>query len=565
MNKIPFIEKGQYGRIDFQSSGKHRPIKLFIAYLIFVMIFFLILLGRLFQLTIVKGVYYRNLSDQNRVREIIIEPQRGTLVDRKGIVLVENRPSNVKEDSVRIQSQRTYLQQPETYAHVIGYRQIADTYDIKNDRCLNKLKVGDKVGKKGVEKLFECDLRGISGKKLMEVDARGQFIKTLSIVEPQAGKKLQLSLDSVLQQKAYDLIQKSKAVVIGLKPKTGEVLVLTSSPSFNPQSFEDADTEMTNKYIKDPEKPLFNRATEGTYPPGSTFKIVLAAGALQDKVVTPQTLFEDNGFIKAGQAIFHNWYYLQYGKTEGQVDIIKAIQRSNDIYFYMLGAKMGPEKIKKWAEEFGYQSKSDIGIEEAEGTIPSPFWKEDVLKEQWYLGDTYNLSIGQGYLVSTPIQVAVSTAVFANGGYICKPNILKQSIDAKTEKLCKKLSISEENINIVREGMLKACQTGGTGWPLFEFKIKDEFEGVTSPTPTDSTSSATLDNTKYKSVQIGCKTGTAESHAESGKPHAWFTVFAPYENPEIVLTVLVEEGGQGSDVAAPIAKEILKTYFERDE
>lgn len=170
--------------------------------------------------------------------------------------------------------------------------------------------------------------------------------------------------------------------------------------------------------------------------------------------------------------------------------------------------------------------------------MPSPFWKSEVLKERWYLGDTYNTSIGQGYTLVTPLQMAKAVLPFANGGSLCVPTLLKNA-----QPSCKKLSVSQETLKLIREGMRETCTTGGTGWPLFDFR--------------PATNSA--------AIQTGCKTGTAESHAKSGNPHAWFTVFAPFEKPEIALTILVEEGGQGSDVAAPIAKEILKTHFERRE
>jgi penicillin-binding protein 2 len=218
------------------------------------------------------------------------------------------------------------------------------------------------------------------------------------------------------------------------------------------------------------------------------------------------------------------------------VDIVKAIKRSNDIFFYKAGEKTGVEKIKKWAEIFGLGKITGVGLDEKEGLIPSPFWKEETVKDRWYLGDTYNLSIGQGYVGVTPLQMTVMTSVFANGGYLCKPELLKvQSSKFKVQN-CKKLSISDKTINLIREGMKEACSTGGTGWPLFDFK-----------------------------VQTACKTGTAETPDKTGQPHAWITVFAPYENPEIALTVLVEEGGQGSDVTGPISKELLKTYFERSQ
>lgn len=518
MNKLPYFYKGKIGNIHF-SKGKNISSGLFLFFYLSLIIIVLIVLSlRLFQLTIVRGEYFRRLSEENRIKEITIEAPRGTIIDRKGFNIV------------RMSSSRRIYNQPEAFAHLIGYRQKADKSDITNDNCLYKLKLGDKVGKKGAEKLFECDLRGRNGKKLIEVDAKGELEKILTLILPEAGKTIQLAVDADLQVKAYNLIKEKKAAVIAIKPKTGEVLLFASSPSFNPQFFEDENTNQSTQYLSDQEHPLFNRITEATYPPGSIFKLVIATSALQEKKIDEKTTFEDTGSIKAGPLIFGNWYFLQYGKTEGLVDIVKAIRRSNDIFFYKTGELLGPEKIKKWAEIFGYGKKTNIGFEEAEGTVPSPFWKEETLKDRWYLGDTYNLSIGQGYLLTTPLQVSMITGIFANGGYLCQPQLLK------SVSTCIKLPLSQKTLGLIREGMKQTCSSGGTGWPLFDFKI-----------------------------QTACKTGTAESHALSGIPHAWFTVFAPYENPEIALTVLIEEGGQGADVAAPIAKEILKEYFERNQ
>lgn len=562
MNKLPLIEKGRHGEIGFGMGSNNQSTIVFIVFICITIGFFLLLMVRLFQLTIVKGVYYRHLADNNRTREIVIEPQRGKIVDRKGILIAENIPADIGSESARILSKRLYYQ-PEAYSHVIGYRQIADKNDGENDRCTNKIDSGDKVGKKGVEKLFDCELRGESGKKLIEINASGNFEKTLNIVNPVPGSTLQLAIDSGLQQRAYDSIRGKSAAVVAMKPNNGEVLVLTSSPAFNPQAFEDGKIKDVERLFTDKKRPLFNRATEGTYPPGSTFKMVIETAAFEDKKMRPTDTIEDKGMLEAGPLKFHNWYFLEYGKVEGHVDAYKALQRSNDIYFYVVGNKVGPDRIKYWAEEFGYQNKTGIGIPESEGLVPSAFWKEDTLKEKWYLGDTYNLSIGQGYMLSTPLQVAVATLPFANDGSICQPQLIKAKTAFANEPHCKKLRISQETHDVIREGMRRACAAGGTGHPFFDFRVKDPTV-TQAPTPI-GTQAAVLKNAGTKKIEVGCKTGTAESHAKSGKPHAWFTVFAPYENPEIVVTVLVEEGGQGSDVAAPIAKEVLTDYFERVE
>lgn len=505
-------------------------------------IFCFVLVLRLFQLAVVKGEYYRGLSEGNRIREFLIEPKRGEIIDRKGYILAKNLDPDIKADmeeikknNDRIISKRVY-ETPEAISSLVGYRQQADDTDIKQDNCLYKLKPGDKVGKKGIEKLFDCELRGQPGKKLVETDARGNFLRTLTVIPPKNGETIQLSIDWEIQKKAYEQLKDKKGAVVVNNPKTGEILALVSSPFFNSQDFEDLNNTNIEIYLKDKEKPIFNRALEGTYPPGSIFKLVTGTAALEEKAIDEKTEIEDKGTVSAGSLTFGNWYFLQYGKTDGMVNIIKAIMRSNDIFFYLIGEKTGVDKMKKWAEIFGLGRKTNIGLEEQEGIIPSTFWKKETLKDNWYTGDTYNFSIGQGYISVTPLQTLLMTSIFANNGYMCQPQLLKNSSPS-----CQKTPVSKKSLDLIREGMKQACSTGGTGWPLFDFNVNG------------------------KNIQTVCKTGTAESHAISGMPHAWITVYAPYDNPEIALTVLVEEGGQGSDVAGPIAKELLKTYFEREE
>ncbi len=545
MAKLQFFKKGDSKGIHFFSSNNQLAENIFFVFIAFIFLFVIVLFLRLFQLTIVKGNYYRNLSEQNRIREINIEAPRGEIVDRKGFIIAKNLPPNISIEANRISSQRIY-QSPEAISSLIGYRQIADNNDLKNDRCQYKLKLGDRTGKKGIEKLFDCQLRGQPGKKLIEIDAKNKYLRTINVIPPQPGDKIQLSLDLDLQKKSYELIKGKKAAIVVINPKTGEVLASVSTPGFNSQDFEDQINPNIKKYLIDKNNPLFNRATEGVYPPGSIFKLVVATAGLEEKIIDEKTQIEDTGTIKAGPLTFGNWYFLQYGKTEGMVDIVKAIRRSNDVFFYKVGEKTGEDKIKKWADIFGLGKHTGIGIDEVEGTVPSSFWKKEVLKENWYLGDTYNLSIGQGYVETTPLQTVLVTGVFANGGYLCKPELLKYQKSNIKDQRCKKLPISDKTLSLIREGMKQACSTGGTGWPLFNFKVQRS-------------------KIKDEEIQTACKTGTAESHAKSGMPHAWITAFAPYKNPEIALTVLVEEGGQGSDVAGPIAKEILKAYFERSQ
>src|SRR3989339_1254921 len=372
--------------------------------------------------------------------------------------------SGILNNDQKIFSRRIY-QNPETVAPLIGYRQIADVNNLKNDTCQYKLQLGSRTGKKGVEKLFDCELRGRSGKKLVEIDAQGKYLKTVDVLPPIPGDKIQLALDFELQKKAYELVKNVKAAIVVTNPKTGEILASVSSPSFNSQDFEDNSSINIQGYLTDKNNPLFNRVTEATYPPGSLFKLIVATAGLEEKAIDEKTEIEDKGSIKAGAATFGNWYFLQYGKVEGMVDIVKAIRRSNDIFFYKVGEKTGVDKIKKWSDIFGLGKRTQIGLDEAEGIIPSTFWKKEILKENWYLGDTYNLSIGQGYVGTTPLQMAFITDVFANGGYLCKPELLK--VNSRSSEFilsehsesngCKKLPISQKTIDLIREGMKQAC------------------------------------------------------------------------------------------------------------
>jgi len=313
-------------------------------------------------------------------------------------------------------------------------------------------------------------------------------------------------------------------------------LILYSSFSFDPNLFIKSDSSEVLRIINDETKrPLFNRAISGIYPPGSTFKIVTAVAGLEEGKITPQTLIADTGIITVGAYKYTNWYFTQYGKTEGEINLEKAIGRSTDTFFYKLGEMVGAEKLIEWARRFGLDKSFGLDLPgEAAGFIGTPEWKEKVKKESWFLGNTYHLAIGQGDLALTPLGVNLMTAAIANGGKVCVPRILR--IGEKNtfyKEECRDLGIKRETLETVKRGMVKACASGGTGWPFFDFK-----------------------------PEVACKTGTAET-GDGKTTHAWFTVFAPVENPEIVLTVLVEKGGEGSGVAAPIAKEILKKYFER--
>lgn len=521
-------------------SGSGRFLLFTILFLFIMFILFL----RLFDVTVVNGHYYRALADANRTREIIRHAPRGILFDRTGKPLVENIAS-----AQGFQYLRQYLD-PEATAHVVGYVNELTATELSNEYyALRGYRLGDQIGRVGAEDVFEEQLRGRDGKELVEVDVSGNTLRTIGRNPELPGEPVTLSLDASLSQVVEQAFPKDKkGAVIVTKPTTGEILAMYSSPSFSPNAFTIGMSESSYQaLVTNPDLPLVNRAIGGAYPPGSTFKLVTALAALEENAITSSTLIEDTGVITIGQFTFPNWYYRQYGKTEGMVDIVKAIQRSNDSFFYKTGEWLGITKLEKWAKTVGIGTP--LGIElpgEVGGLMPDPGWKNDHFQtpldlearsNEWYLGDTYHVAIGQGYLLTTPLQDNAWTNVIANGGKLCRPTIKKLSGEAGSRSAgqnCKDLNIKKETIDLITEGMKKACELGGTGWPLFGFK-----------------------------VPVACKTGTAEFGDLQNKTHAWFTAFAPIADPEITVTVLVEEAGEGSDVAAPIAKKIFEEWFGR--
>lgn len=556
MKKIfPNIQKAD-SSIQFHQNKNEKTGLRLATVVILVISLFLILILRLFQLTIVKGSYYYTLSEDNRLLKLSIPAERGTIFDRRGLVLAKSIPEKyvdypfIPEKQIVLKWIREYPYKS-FFSHSIGYLRIVSDKDLSTNLCENPILRTDSVGSLGLEDIYECHLRGLSNTLLIEKNTQGIPIKALAYDPSIKGKDLYTSLDVSLQEKAYQIFPKNKkGAIIMTKPNTGEILVYASFPSYDPNVFINPNTDIINSLFNEEDKPVFDRVSQGVYPPGSVFKLPVLAGALQDKTISSDFKVEDTGEIQAGPIKFGNWYFLQYGKTDGMVDPIKALQRSNDIFFYKIGGKMGPEKIKSWAEKFGYGTNIQFPLPHNEGLMPNEFWKKENLGENWYLGDTYNMSIGQGYILTTPIQVHHSTSIIANNGYDCPMTFERKQAGYKPK--CTNINLKEDVLKILHEGMKKACETGGTAWPFFDFKIFNSSE------------SAKL-GYKPESIKVSCKTGTAESHLPSGKPHAWFTVYAPSDKPEIAVTVLVEESGEGSEVASPIAKELVKSYFERVE
>lgn len=570
------ISKPRGGR-NIVSAGFESAIPLF-----FLLLFFAIIIFRLFYLQVLRGNYYKNLSDQNRTRTEIVSAPRGIIFDYLGRPLVSNSPSFKisekgrvrflsKDEALRLIDQKKSVQNDvereylykDAFAHVIGYiGQISPQEIILPE--FNNYDLSDLVGKTGLEQEYEKILHGTNGKRLFEVDSLGNKIRELGTSAAIPGQNIITTLDRDIGasvEKAMEGVERGAVVVSD--PRSGAIRALYSAPSFDPNIFTHSakyipqgDYLNVESILTDQNsKPLLNRAIGGVYPPGSTFKLISAIAALEKGSIKSDTKIEDTGILRVGEFSFGNWYFLQYGRKEGRINIVDAIKRSNDIFFYKVAEVTGVDYISSWAHNFGLGEKLGIDLpEEASGNVPTVKWKEKEIGEQWYLGDTYNYGIGQGYLLTNPLQVNMFTTVFANGGTLYQPHILLNH----EARIMKQGFIKKENIELVRQGMLQSCDTGGVAWPLFQFKVKNSKLKIDDRDYFHD-ASASADMVR---VKLACKTGTAESGGDN-KPHAWITVFAPFNKPEIAVTVLVENGGEGSSVAGPIAKEILQDYFEK--
>jgi len=508
----------------FKEQERTYQQRLILPYLVLCLILVIFLLT-LFSKSILGHKYYLHLSERNRTKEAMIIAPRGVFFDRDQVPLVSNL------ESKKYGFTRKYLY-PEATAHLLGYLSLPDEVNLKDYSCGAPPLPNQFMGKIGLEKYFECALRGRDGKSIAEVNALGERTRELARQEPQQGQNISLSVSLSLQRKANEVFAGRRGAAIATDPQTGEVLLFYSSPSFDANRLVSQEG-LYAKLSSRSDKPLFNRLSSGLYPPGSVIKPLIALGALEEEAITESTIYEDNGIYKLGGLEFGNWYYLQYGKTEGEVDVVKAIKRSNDIFFYHLGVDMGLTKINRWLRRFGLEERDlERFLPQAQSLLPNSAWKEQTLGEPWYLGDTVNLSIGQGYLLVNPLQLHQSLSLIASSGRDCGLTFIRGDLGP-----CRKLNLSSLHLETIRQGMIAACRSGGTGYPFFDFKIDQ------------------------KPLTVACKTGTAEAGGAKATPHAWFTVFAPAKNPEIILTVLLENGGEGSSEAAPVAKEILEEFF----
>ncbi len=571
-------ESPEAEREKLEKPIKEKVLKLFF---IFTAVLLVLLFVKTFHLQIIKGDYWRNLADENRIRSYPIKALRGIIYDKNKIPLAINIPKldlvvvpadlakeegyeeikeKVKDNiyltypviiekdinrerallleaeyadipsiSIRKDSWRQY--ESPYFSHILGYLGKINRDELsKEDYFLD-----DYIGREGVERFYENLLRGKNGEELVEIDNLGRIQKVLATKEATTGQDLVLSIDADLQKKLYQSLRgmlsslyTSRGAAIALNPQNGKILALVSFPGF--------DNNDIVKALSSPNQPLFNRAIAGIYPPGSTIKPLIASGILQEGLVVPNEQLYCQGQISLTDKYNPNVFWTFYDwKAHSTVNIYKAIAESCNVYFYTYGGGykdiegLGIERIGKYLKLFGWNEALGIDLPgEKTGLIPNLEWKEKVRGEEWYIGDTYNVSIGQGDISVTPLQLAIATAAVANGGRVLEPQLLEN----KLPKILKQDFIDEDFLEAVRRGMREAVIYGSAKY-LYDLPVK-----------------------------AAGKTGTAQV-SKTKAPHSWFTVFAPYENPEIVLTILIENGGEGSATAVPVAKEVLTWYFNQ--
>lgn len=471
--------------------------------------------------------------------------------------LAREEALKIEESSARWQglmlvskAKRTYPTN-EVAAHVLGYTGKINEQELKDhpDYLLT-----DSIGKDGLEEKYEAYLRGVKGDEQLEVDSAGKVKKVVGNTVAQQGNSLVLSLDMDLQKEAYIALEQYIAenkgtggAVVAIDPRSGGVLALTNYPSFDNNQFVGKITPDKLKEItQSSDRPLFDRAVAGTYPPGSTFKPLVAAAALDKNIISADEVLDCPAVLQIGQWSFADW------KFHGETDLNKAIAQSVNTYFYIIGGGwggkngLGPDNIKHYATLFGMGQKLGIDIpQEAEGMIPDPAWKEKIKKEPWYIGDTYHISIGQGDILVTPLQLASYVSTLVNGGVLYRPHLLdyvenpnSEVINKVKPEILRKDFIPGKDLETVKNAMgVTVSSEQGSGRQMQELEQK---YGVT----------------------IGGKTGTAE-FGEQDRYHAWFVGFTPIEKPEIVIVALVEKGGEGYKAALPVAKRVMDVYLQK--
>jgi penicillin-binding protein 2 len=575
-----------------------------------------ILICRLAYLQLIKGEEFQKKSENNSIRFRQIKPLRGLIRDRNGVVLVDNKPSfdivfmpskkkgselsveklkelyknklldftfdtallknvppyipvrlekNVSMDKVALVETnaldlpgiyidvtpiRLYLD-GEILAPIIGYTGEVSKEDIAKSNGLYAY--GDVLGKHGLEKFFDAYLRGRRGAELVEVNAFGREIKNLGKIEPLSGYNITLTIDADLQKAAWDALQGRPGAAVVLDPKDGAVLAMVSSPSFDPNLFDSGiSSEQWNKLQTNPWSPLSNKAIAGQYPPGSTYKLIIAAAALEEGVISPDTKILCTGSFALGNRTYRCWNK----RGHGYIDLHKAIVGSCDVYFYTLGKMLGVDKIAQYAKRFGLGDVTGIDLpNEKNGLVPTKEWKFKKKKEAWQMGETISISIGQGYNLTTPLQLAMAFAAFANGGIVWKPYLVKR-IESPDGKIYREffpekkgeLKLSSRTLEVLNGALWGVVnEPGGTGRAA-------QIPGwdVCGKTGTSQVVGLPQNERARRAKFIGA----------FHKDHALFACYAPMKSPEVAVAVIMENAGGGGAVAAPVARRILSAYME---
>jgi penicillin-binding protein 2 len=577
---------------------------------IFIQVLTVFLLLNFWKIQVLDHKKYWEKSEANRTRKIVLLAQRGLIKDRGGTILADNKASfkvsiirencedydkscrkisrllMIEEDVLkeRIKRYESFpvfkpivikenlsfeevaviearkLEFPELFlqaepkrfypfgnlaAHALGYIQELSGEEIKNG-LYKQRRLGDLIGKTGVEKVYESTLVGTDGESLEIVDSMGRSKGEIAKREPEKGQNIILTLDYALQEKAEEVLEGREGAVVVMDPQTGEILALASYPTFDPNKFIDRFTpEEWLDLINSSEFPLENRTVRGQYAPGSIFKLVIDLGALELGLVDEETVFTCKGEIEIYNEPFKCWIE----KGHGEMNLIQGIRNSCNIYHYQVAKKMGIDEISRYAKMLGFGARTGIDLPgEKAGLVPNPQWKREVRKKRWQAGETISVGIGQGPLMVTPLQVALYTSIIANRGRKVTPHLLNsQSLAGKrlfSEKDAVDIELS--TFETVIQGMWEVVNKGGTGWAA-------NVKGFDICGKTGSTQLISTEKDKEKKVE-------EEEEEEEAKTHSWFTGFAPRDNPKIVVTVIIEYGGMGGATAAPIARKLFNSY-----
>ncbi len=580
---------------------------------------FVVLAGRLFQLQIIQGEEYRRLSENNCIRLQSIAALRGKILDRHGEPLAENRPAfNLSviprdakpleetlsrlsplldapaEELMRVMAERkgpfsfkpvlikvdidrdelaavearkydlpgvTVDVQPKRHyihsanaAHLIGYLGEVNARELRTEKY-QKARVGDLVGKYGVEKLAETHLQGKRGGRQVEVDASGRVIKVLKTVDATAGGNVYLTLHDGLQRLTEQLMENKTGAVAALAPDTGEVLVLANSPAFDQNAFiSGMSHEEWQSLINDPSRPMVNKAIQGEYPPASTFKIVTAVAGLEEGVIDENTRFFCPGYHRLGNRVYRCWKKSGHGSA----DVVKALAESCDVFFYQVGERLGVDRLAKYARMLGLGAPTGIALDhESGGLIPTSSWKKKRMGEAWQKGETLSSAIGQGFNLATPLQMAVLASSLANGGLRYKPHVIRkiESPDGdlvfeNEPEVSGRFQLHEKTMKLVKRGLWDVVQ-GDRGTAR---RIRTEGIDIWGKTGTAQVVSRRLDDMENE-----------EEIPDALKPHAWFIAFASCGRTKLAVSVIVEHGEHGSSAAAPVASALISAYMREKE